>query len=36
MAERLLKAGFPANIRHRDLASTPSDSVEDIRPGKGE
>ena len=36
MAERLLKAGFPANIRHRDLASTPSDSVEDIRPDKGE
>ena len=36
MAERLLEAGFPANIRHRDLASTPSDSVEDSRPGKGE
>ncbi len=32
MAERLREAGFPANIRHRDLASTPSDSVEDIRP----
>ena len=32
MAERLRGAGFPANIRHRDLASTPSDSVEDIRP----
>jgi len=29
-------AGIPANIRHRDLASTPSDSVEDIRPDKGE
>jgi UPF0042 nucleotide-binding protein len=36
MAERLREAGFPANIRHRDLASTPSDSVEDIRPVKGE
>ena len=36
MAERLRDAGFPANIRHRDLASTPSDSVEDIRPEKGE
>jgi len=36
MAERLREAGFPANIRHRDLASTPSDSVEDIRPDKGE
>jgi len=36
MAERLREAGFPANIRHRDLASTPSDSVEDIRPGVGE
>jgi UPF0042 nucleotide-binding protein len=35
MAERLLKAGFPANIRHRDLASAPSDSVEDIRPAEG-
>ena len=35
MAERLLKAGFPANIRHRDLASAPSDSVEDIRPAGG-
>jgi UPF0042 nucleotide-binding protein len=32
MAERLRQAGFPANIRHRDLASTPSDSVEDHRP----
>ena len=32
MAERLRVGGFPANIRHRDLASTPSDSVEDIRP----
>ncbi len=36
MAERLREAGFPANIRHRDLASTPSDSVEDIRPAVGE
>ena len=36
MAERLRNAGIPANIRHRDLASTPSDSVEDIRPDKGE
>ncbi len=36
MGERLRDAGFPANIRHRDLASTPSDSVEDIRPDKGE
>ena len=32
MAERLRVAGFPANIRHRDLSSLPSDSVEDIRP----
>jgi UPF0042 nucleotide-binding protein len=32
MAERLRVAGFPANIRHRDLSSMPSDSVEDIRP----
>lgn len=36
IAERLREAGIPANIRHRDLASTPSDSVEDSRPGKGE
>ena len=35
MAERLRDAGFPANIRHRDLASTPSDSVEDLRPIAG-
>jgi UPF0042 nucleotide-binding protein len=35
MAERLREAGFPANIRHRDLASAPSDSVEDIRPAGG-
>jgi UPF0042 nucleotide-binding protein len=32
MAERLERAGFPANIRHRDLTSPPSDSVEDLRP----
>ena len=32
MVERLRVAGFPANIRHRDLSSVPSDSVEDIRP----
>ncbi len=32
MVERLRQAGIPANIRHRDLASTPSDSVEDSRP----
>ncbi len=35
MAERLREAGIPANIRHRDLASTPSDSVEDLRPDEG-
>ncbi len=32
MAERLRVTGFPANIRHRDLSSPPSDSVEDVRP----
>lgn len=32
MAERLRVSGFPANIRHRDLSSPPSDSVEDVRP----
>ncbi len=32
MAKRLDAAGFPANIRHRDLTSQPSDSVEDPRP----
>ena len=31
MAERLREAGFEANIRHRDLSSKPSDSVEDAR-----
>ena len=29
MAKRLRNAGFPANIRHRDLASPPSDTIED-------
>lgn len=33
MTERLRRAGIPANIRHRDLSSQPSDSVEDLRPG---
>ncbi|HEX6217741.1 MAG TPA: RNase adapter RapZ, partial [Sphingomicrobium sp.] len=28
MAERLRKAGFSPNIRHRDLASPPSDTIE--------
>ncbi|MEP7316971.1 MAG: RNase adapter RapZ [Sphingomicrobium sp.] len=32
MAKRLDAVGFPANIRHRDLTSQPSDSVEDLRP----
>ena len=32
MAERLRTAGITANIRHRDLSSKPSDSVEDTRP----
>jgi len=32
IAERLRGIGIPANIRHRDLSSQPSDSVEDIRP----
>ena len=32
MSERLREAGFQANIRHRDLSSKPSDSVEDTRP----
>ncbi len=36
MVERLRVAGCPANIRHRDLASALSDSVEDFRPGPGE
>ena len=29
MSRRLRGAGFPANIRHRDLASPPSDTIED-------
>jgi len=28
MAERLRAAGFAPNVRHRDLASRPSDTVE--------
>lgn len=32
MAMRLDAAGIPVNIRHRDLDSLPSDSVEDPRP----
>jgi UPF0042 nucleotide-binding protein len=28
MAERLRAAGFSPNIRHRDLASPPSDTIE--------
>ena len=32
MTQRLREAGFEANIRHRDLSSQPSDSVEDTRP----
>jgi len=36
MAERLRKAGFSPNIRHRDLASPPSDTIEEQtgRPGR--
>ncbi len=33
MAKRLHGAGILASIRHRDLASAPSDSIEDLRPG---
>jgi UPF0042 nucleotide-binding protein len=29
MAERLRKGGFSPNIRHRDLASPPSDTIEE-------
>lgn len=29
MAERLRRAGFSPNIRHRDLATSPSDSIEE-------
>jgi UPF0042 nucleotide-binding protein len=28
MAERLRSAGFSPNVRHRDLASPPSDTIE--------
>jgi UPF0042 nucleotide-binding protein len=28
MAERLRKSGFAPNVRHRDLASPPSDTIE--------
>jgi UPF0042 nucleotide-binding protein len=28
MAERLRKVGFAPNVRHRDLASPPSDTIE--------
>jgi len=36
MAERLRKGGFSPNIRHRDLASPPSDTIEEQtgRPGR--
>jgi UPF0042 nucleotide-binding protein len=33
MAERLRKAGFSPNVRHRDLTSTPSDTVEGVADG---
>ncbi len=33
MAQRLRRAGFSPNIRHRDLASTPSDTIEEL-PGR--
>ena len=33
MAERLRTAGFSPNVRHRDLASQPSDTIEE-RPGE--
>jgi UPF0042 nucleotide-binding protein len=35
MAERLRAAGFSPNIRHRDLASPPSDTIEQL-PGEGQ
>ena len=35
MAERLRKAGFSPNVRHRDLASPPSDTIEADPPAKG-
>jgi len=31
MAERLRKAGFSPNVRHRDLSSEPSDTIEEHR-----
>ena len=38
MAARLRSAGFSPNIRHRDLASAPSDTIEEqpARPGLGD
>ena len=30
IAERLRRAGFSPNLRHRDLSSTPSDTIEDV------
>ena len=34
MAKRLRAAGFPVNIRHRDLAAPPSDTIEEgVKPG---
>jgi len=35
MAERLRDAGFAPNVRHRDLASPPSDTIE-RHPGRGQ
>ena len=35
MAERLSQAGFAPNVRHRDLASPPSDTIE-RHPGRGQ
>jgi UPF0042 nucleotide-binding protein len=35
MAERLRGAGFSPNVRHRDLASAPSDTIEDDRGDAG-
>lgn len=35
MAERLRKAGFAPNVRHRDLASPPRDTIE-RHPGRGQ
>ena len=36
MAKRLQAAGFEATVRHRDLSSRPSDSVEDLGPSPAE